>query len=118
MDDAKGACTPAYPRRGCLGRLPAHATRHHCRYAPRGRYEALTRFAALQFAMPMRVGRRILQFVVGALAAARWRKMLSLHARHFERVLPVIVHNGINAGRLDDFSGLVRIFSHVISLLK
>jgi len=117
MDDAKGLARQRTSAR-MLGTVTGARDKHHCRYAPRGRYEALTRFAALQFAMPDASGSPHTSIRSGRPCRCAMAENVSLHARHFERVLPVIVHNGINAGRLDDFSGLVRIFSHVISLLK
>src|SRR3954470_22573944 len=76
-----------------------------------GSLNSLSRFAAFQLAMAMRMSGRVFEFEVGAFAAARRRKMFSLYAGHFECSLAVVMNDCIDAGRLDDFAGLERVIS-------
>jgi hypothetical protein len=75
------------------------------------RFFFLLAVAALQIAMLMGMRCAVFQLKVCAFAAAGRRKMLSLYARHFERVLTVIVNDGVNARDLYDLAGFVGIIA-------
>lgn len=74
-----------------------------------------TRLGALQFAVLVRVRGRIFKFEVGALAASRRRKMLALDTRDFERIFAIVMHDGIDAGHLDDLPGLYELSPAIVA---